>query len=184
MKPAKPESGTSAQPAPAGLVNETIKASSMRVIAPTGEVLGVLTRRDALEKAREFGLDLVCVSPNTDPVVCKIMDFGKHLYKLKKKAKKAKANQVVIEIKELKIRPNTDTHDLMTKIRQAKKFLEDGNKVKFTVFFRGREIMFAEKALENLNVIVKELGGEEQLAIELDSVVKNKKMTMLVAQKN
>ena len=184
MKPAKPESGNSAQPAPAGLVNETIKASSMRVIAPTGEVLGVLARRDALEKAREFGLDLVCVSPNTDPVVCKIMDFGKHLYKLKKKAKKAKANQVVIEIKELKIRPNTDTHDLMTKIRQAKKFLEDGNKVKFTVFFRGREIMFAEKALENLNVIVKELGGEEQLAIELDSVVKNKKMTMLVAQKN
>ncbi|MBR4490268.1 translation initiation factor IF-3 [bacterium] len=184
MKPAKPESGNSAQPAPAGLVNETIKASSMRVIAPTGEVLGVLARRDALEKAREFGLDLVCVSPNTDPVVCKIMDFGKHLYKLKKKAKKAKANQVVIEIKELKIRPNTDTHDLMTKVRQAKKFLEDGNKVKFTVFFRGREIMFAEKALENLNVIVKELGGEDQLAIELDSVVKNKKMTMLVAQKN
>ena len=184
MKPAKPESGNSAQPAPAGLVNETIKASSMRVIAPTGEVLGVLARRDALEKARAFGLDLVCVSPNTDPVVCKIMDFGKHLYKLKKKAKKAKANQVVIEIKELKIRPNTDTHDLMTKVRQAKKFLEDGNKVKFTVFFRGREIMFAEKALENLNVIVKELGGEDQLAIELDSVVKNKKMTMLVAQKN
>ena len=184
MKPAKPESGNSAQPAPAGLVNETIKASSMRVIAPTGEVLGVLARREALEKAREFGLDLVCVSPNTDPVVCKIMDFGKHLYKLKKKAKKAKANQVVIEIKELKIRPNTDTHDLMTKIRQAKKFLEDGNKVKFTVFFRGREIMFAEKALENLNVIVKELGGEDQLSIELDSVVKNKKMTMLVAQKN
>ena len=184
MKPAKPETGNSAQPAPAGLVNETIKASSMRVIAPTGEVLGVLARRDALEKAREFGLDLVCVSPNTDPVVCKIMDFGKHLYKLKKKAKKAKANQVVVEIKELKIRPNTDTHDLMTKVRQAKKFLEDGNKVKFTVFFRGREIMFAEKALENLNVIVKELGGEDQLAIELDSVVKNKKMTMLVAQKN
>ena len=183
MKPAKPESGNSAQPAP-GLVNETIKSPTMRVVAPTGEVLGVLTRREALEKAREFGLDLVSVSPNTDPVVCKIMDFGKHLYKLKKKAKKAKANQVVVEIKELKIRPNTDTHDLMTKIRQAKKFLEDGNKVKFTVFFRGREIMFAEKALENLNVIVKELGGEDQLAIELDSVVKNKKMTMLVAQKN
>ena len=183
MKPAKPESGNSAQPAP-GLVNETIKSPTMRVVDPTGEVLGVLTKREALEKAREFGLDLVCVSPNTDPVVCKIMDFGKHLYKLKKKAKKAKANQVVVEIKELKIRPNTDTHDLMTKVRQAKKFLEDGNKVKFTVFFRGREIMFAEKALENLNIIVKELGGEDELAIELDSVVKNKKMTMLVAQKN
>ena len=130
IKPTKPEPAA-AQPG-AGVINETIKASSMRVISPTGEVLGVLSKRDALEKAREFGLDLVCVSPNTDPVVCKIMDFGKHLYKLKKKAKKAKANQVTIEIKELKIRPNTDTHDLMTKINHAKKFLEDGNKVKFT----------------------------------------------------
>jgi len=72
----------------------------------------------------------------------------------------------------------------MTKINHAKKFLEDGNKVKFTVFFRGREIMFAEKALENLNIIVKELGGEEELNIELDNVVKNKKMTMVVSQKN
>ena len=182
IKPTKPEPAA-AQPG-AGIINETIKASSMRVISPTGEVLGVLSKRDALEKARECGLDLVCVSPNTDPVVCKIMDFGKHLYKLKKKAKKAKANQVTIEVKELKIRPNTDMHDLMTKINHAKKFLEDGNKVKFTVFFRGREIMFAEKALENLNIIVKELGGEEELNIELDNVVKNKKMTMVVSQKN
>ncbi|HNW82547.1 MAG TPA: translation initiation factor IF-3 [bacterium] len=173
-----------AAPQGVGLVNETIKSPSMRVINPAGEVLGVLTKREALEKAREFGLDLVCVSPNTDPVVCKIMDYGKHLYKMKKKAKKAKANQVVVEIKELKIRPNTDTHDLMTKVRQAKKFLDDGNKVKFTVFFRGREIMFAEKALENLNLIVKELGGEDALQIELDSVVKNKRMTMMVSQKN
>jgi len=182
MKNTKAES--TAIPQGAGLVNETIKSPTMRVINPAGEVLGVLTKRDALEKAREFGLDLVCVSPNTDPVVCKIMDYGKHLYKLKKKAKKAKANQVVVEIKELKIRPNTDTHDLMTKVRQAKKFLDDGNKVKFTVFFRGREIMFAEKALENLNLMVKELGGEDALQIELDSVVKNKRMTMMVSQKN
>lgn len=182
MKNGKAESA--AAPQGVGLVNETIKSPNMRVINPSGEVLGVLTKRDALEKAREFGLDLVCVSPNTDPVVCKIMDYGKHLYKMKKKAKKAKANQVVVEIKELKIRPNTDTHDLMTKVRHAKKFLEDGNKVKFTVFFRGREIMFAEKALESLNVIVKELGGEDNLQIELDSVVKNKRMTMMVSQKN
>ncbi|HSW59157.1 MAG TPA: translation initiation factor IF-3 [bacterium] len=184
MKNSKAESNGAAASQGAGLVNETIKSGTMRVIAPTGEVLGVLAKRDALEKAREFGLDLVCVSPNTDPVVCKIMDYGKHLYKMKKKAKKAKANQVVVEIKELKIRPNTDTHDLMTKVRQAKKFLEEGNKVKFTVFFRGREIMFAEKALENLNLIVKELGGEESLQIELDSIVKNKRMTMMVSQKN
>ncbi len=168
----------------AGLVNETIKALTMRVITPSGEVLGVLTKRDALDRARDFGLDLVCVSPNTDPIVCKIMDFGKHLYKMKKKAKKAKQNQAIVEIKELKLRPNTDTHDLMTKIRHAKKFLEDGNKVKFTVFFRGREIMFAEKALENLNLIIAELGGEETVIIELDSIVRNKRMTMMVSPKN
>ncbi len=167
-----------------GLVNETINAKTMRVISPDGEVLGVLAKKDALDRARDFGLDLVCVSPNTDPIVCKIMDFGKHLYKMKKKAKKAKQNQAVVEVKELKIRPNTDTHDLMTKIRHAKKFIEDGNKVKFTVFFRGREIMFAEKALENLNLIVAELGGEDAVNIELDSVVKNKRMTMMVSPKN
>jgi len=167
-----------------GLINETIKAQTMRVISPSGEVLGVLTKRDALDRARDFGLDLVCVSPNTEPIVCKIMDFGKHLYKMKKKAKKAKQNQVVVEIKELKLRPNTDTHDLMTKIRHAKKFLEDGNKVKFTVFFRGREIMFAEKALENLNLVISELGGEDAVIIELDSIVRNKRMTMMISPKN
>lgn len=167
-----------------GILNGTIPALKMRVITPSGEMLGVLTKSDALSRARDFGLDLVCVSPNTDPVVCKIMDYGKHLYKMKKKAKKAKANQVTIEIKELKIRPNTDTHDLNTKIRHAKKFLEDGNKVKFTVFFRGREIIFAEKALENLNFIINELGGEENLNIEMDTVVKNKRMFMMLSPKN
>ncbi len=167
-----------------GILNETIPSSKMRVISPSGEMLGVLAKSDALDRARDFGLDLVCVSPNTDPVVCKIMDYGKHLYKMKKKAKKAKANQVTIEIKELKIRPNTDTHDLNTKIRHAKKFLEDGNKVKFTVFFRGREIIFAEKALENLNFIINELGGEENLNIEMDTVVKNKRMFMMLSPKN
>lgn len=166
-----------------GVLNKTIMHSKMRVITPSGEMLGVLTKNDALDRARDFGLDLVCVSPNTDPVVCKIMDYGKHLYKMKKKTKKAKANQVTVEIKELKIRPNTDTHDLNTKIRHAKKFLEEGNKVKFTVFFRGREIIFAEKALENLNVIIDELGGEENLNIELDTVVKNKRMFMMLTPK-
>jgi translation initiation factor IF-3 len=174
----------SAEQQGAGLVNESIKASTMRVITPSGEVIGVLTKRDALDRARDFGLDLVCVSPNTEPIVCKIMDFGKHLYKMKKKAKKAKQNQAVVEIKEPKLRPNTDTHDLMTKIRHAKKFLEEGNKVKFTVFFRGREIMFAEKALENLNLIISELGGEDAVIVELDSIVKNKRMTMMVSPKN
>lgn len=166
------------------LVNEFIPAKEMRVISPTGEMLGVLTKRDAIERAIGFELDLVCVSPNTVPVVCKIMDYGKHLYRMKKKAKESKKKQAVVELKELKIRPNTDTHDLMTKIRHAKEFLADGNKVKFTVFFRGREIMFIDKALENLNIIIKELGGEEVMTIERDNIVKNKRMTMVLTPKN
>ena len=180
MKNNKPDSKAPGD----GILNESIKQLKMRVVTPSGDMLGVLVKSDALKRARDFGLDLVCVSPNTDPIVCKIMDYGKHLYKMKKKAKKAKANQATIEIKELKIRPNTDTHDLNTKIRHAKKFLEDGNKVKFTVFFRGREIIFAEKALGNLNFIINELGGDENLNIEMDTVVKNRRMFMILSPKN
>ncbi len=166
------------------MVNEFIPANEMRVISPHGEVLGILSKKEALIKAEEFGLDLVCVALTSTPVVCKIMDYGKHLYKLKKKAKESRKNQTVIEIKELKIRPNTDIHDLMTKVKQAKKFLADENKVKFTVFFRGREAMFLENALENLNIVISELGGEDELIIELDKEVKNKKMTMVLSPKN
>lgn len=165
-------------------VNRAIKAVKMRVIAPNGDQLGVISKSEALRIAEEYELDLVCVSPNTDPVVCKIMDYGKHLYKLKKKAKDSKKKQAVIEIKELKIRPNTDEHDLMTKVRQAAKFLEVGNNVKFTVFFRGREVMFVDKALENLDKIVEELGGKDNLNIDLDRTVKNKKMSMMLTPKN
>jgi translation initiation factor IF-3 len=164
-------------------VNEEIVAGKMRVVSPDGEMLGIISKEEAMEKALSYGLDLVCVAPDSNPVVCKIMDYGKHLYKMKKKAKKSKKNQTVVELKELKLRPNTDTHDLLTKIKHAKKFLDDGNKVKFTVFFRGREIMFAEKALDNLNFIINELGGEENITVDLDNAVKNRRMTMLVTQK-
>jgi len=165
------------------ILNEAIKARTMRVIDPEGTQLGVLTKFDALEKARFHNLDLVCVSPNTDPVVCKIMDYGKHLYKMKKKAKESKKKQSVIEIKELKIRPNTDIHDIMTKVNRAKKFLSDGNNVKFTVFFRGREVMFVEKAIESLERIVEELGGEDAINFDMEKMVKNRRLSMMVTPK-
>ena len=165
------------------LLNDGIKFQEMRVIDPEGGMLGVISKTEALEKAREWGLDLVCVSPMATPVVCKIMDYGKHLYKMKKKAKRSKKNQIIVEIKELKIRPNTDTHDIATKIRHAIKFLGEGNKVKFTVFFRGREVMFSEKAVENLKKIAEELGGKDALQIELDPIVKNRRMTMMLTPK-
>ena len=166
------------------LVNESIRFTEMRVVDPEGVMLGVISKAEALAKAKEWGLDLVCVSPNTSPVVCKIMDYGKHLYKMKKKAKRAKKNQVTVEIKELKIRPNTDTHDIETKIRQAKKFLAEGNKVKFTVFFRGREVMFADKVAEDLKKIAEALGGSDALQIEMDGVVKQRRMIMMLTPKN
>ena len=166
------------------LINDGIKFQEMRVIDPEGVKLGVISKAVALEKAREWGLDLVCVSPMAKPVVCKIMDYGKHLYKMKKKAKRAKKNQVIVEIKELKIRPNTDSHDVATKIRHAKKFLAEGNKVKFTVFFRGREVMFSSNAVANLKKIAEELGGKDELQIELDPIVKNRRMIMMLTPKN
>jgi len=166
------------------LVNESIPYREMRVISPEGEMLGVLAKRDALEKARGYNLDLVCVSPNTTPVVCKIMDYGKYLYIMKKKAKEVKKKQTVIEIKELKIRPNTDTHDLMVKVRQGKEFLKDGCKIKLTVFFRGREAMFVDNALANINFIITELGGEEALAVERDTIIRNRRMTVMLSAKN
>ncbi len=169
---------------PDSMVNEAIPAREMRVISPDGEVLGVLSKSEALTRARDYDLDLVCVAPNAKPVVCKIMDYGKHLYRMKKKAKESKKKQATIEIKELKIRPNTDTHDLMTKVRHAKKFLAEGNKVKIIVWFRGREIMFLDKAFENLNKIIEEVGGEDAVIVELDKQVKNKRMTMVLTPKN
>ncbi len=165
------------------LVNEGIPFPEMRVVSPDGQMLGVLPKRVALEKAASYGLDLVCVSPNTTPVVCKIMDYGKHLYMMKKKAKEVKKKQTVIEIKELKIRPNTDTHDLLVKVRQAKEFLADGCKVKLTVFFRGRETMFVENALANINFIITELGGEEKLTVERDPAIRNRRMTVMLSSK-
>lgn len=168
---------------PDNFVNEFIPFREMRVISPEGEMLGVLAKRDAIDKAMSFGLDLVCVSPNTVPPVCKIMDFGKHLYMMKKKAKEVKKKQTVIEVKELKIRPNTDTHDLMVKVRQAKEFLAEGSKVKLTVFFRGREAMFVDNALANINFIITELGGEEAMQIEKDTIIKNRRMTVMLSSK-
>jgi len=165
------------------LVNEGIPFNEMRVIAPDGQMLGILAKRDALERASFYGLDLVCVSPNTVPPVCKIMDYGKHLYMMKKKAKEVKKKQTIIEVKELKIRPSTDTHDLSVKARQAKEFLAEGYKVKLTVFFRGRETMFVDNALANINFIINELGGEEKLTVEKDTIIKNRRMTIMLSSK-
>lgn len=112
----------------------------MLVIGPEGEQIGILLRREALEKANEYELDLFCVAPNAKPPVCKILDYGKYRFELQKKAKEAKKNQVVTEMKPIRLSPVIDTHDFETKIKHARKWLDDGLKVKVDMRFRGRLI--------------------------------------------
>lgn len=120
-------------------INGRIRAPEVRLIGADGEMIGVLSSREALAKAQEVGLDLVEISPNAAPPVCKIMDFGKFKFEEQKKKKEAKKKQKIIEIKEMKLRPQIDPHDLGIKIRQMKEFLEEGDKVKVSMRLRGRE---------------------------------------------
>ena len=116
----------------------------VRVIGEEGEQLGVMDVRDAIRSAREKGLDLVEVAPNADPPVCKIIDFGKYQYEAKKKANEAKKKQVTITVKEVKFRPGTDDHDYDYRMKHARQWLQDGDKVKATIWFRGREMTHRE----------------------------------------
>jgi translation initiation factor IF-3 len=118
--------------------------ASVRLISPSGEQLGVVPTREALRKAEEYGLDLVEVAPNANPPVCRIMDYGKYKYEQSKKEKEGKKRQHTIVVKEIRLRPKTDDHDLETKLRFARKFLEQRNKVKVTIIFRGREMVYQE----------------------------------------
>ena len=137
----------------------------VRVIADDGEQLGVMNTRDAVRMAREKGLDLVEVAATADPPVCRIIDFGKFQYEAKKKANEAKKKQVTITVKEVKFRPGTDDHDYNFKMKHAHQWLDEGDKVKATIFFRGREITHRElgaKLLERLEKDLASVGEVEQ----------------------
>ena len=142
---------------------------------------GVMTPRDALLLAEEAGLDLVEVSPNAEPPVCKILDYGKFRYEAQKKAAEAKKKQKVIEIKEIKLRPTIDDHDFDIKMRNAKSFLEDGDKVKITMRFRGREMAHQEVAnavLDKVKAVLDPLGKIEQFP-----KFEGRQITMVIAAK-
>jgi len=128
------------------------------VIGSDGEQVGVLLLNDAIAQAEGDGFDLVMMSPNADPPVCKIMDYGKFKYEQSKKANLAKKNQHVMQVKEVKVRASTDQHDLEVKLNRARKFLQDGNKVKLTMRFRGREMVYASRGAEQL----KNIAGQMQ----------------------
>ncbi len=136
------------------------------MIGHDGEQIGILSLDDAIAKAEDVGLDLILMSPNAKPPVCKIMDYGKYKYDQSKKANEAKKKQHVIQVKEVKVRPTTDQHDLDVKLKKIRKFLTDGNKVKVSLRFRGREMAYAGQGREQLERIaeaVKELGKPEKI---------------------
>lgn len=142
-------------------------------------MLGVLETREALRFAKERGLDLVEVNPKAVPPVCKVMDFGKYKYEEKKKQADARRKQTVVEVKEIKLRPKTDDHDIDFKVKHTRRFLEEGNKVKITVRFRGREITHPETAQRQLDAIVdavKDIGF-----VETSGRMEGKAMSLLIA---
>ena len=162
-------------------VNHRIRVPEVRVIDADGAMLGVLSTHEALRMAQEKGLDLVEVNPKADPSVCKILDYGKFKYEEKKKTAEARRKQTVVDVKEIKLRPKTDDHDIAFKTKAARRFLEAGHKVKITVRFRGREITHPEKAQEQIQIV---LAGLEDLAnLESRAAMEARTMTVLVAPK-
>ncbi len=146
--------------------NDMIRAKEVRVIGAEGDQLGILPRNEAVAMAREAGMDLVEVAATTDPPVCRIMDYGKFKYEQQKEKAEAKKRQSVVQIKEIKVRPKTDDHDYDTKIRHIRRFLEDGDRCKVTVFFRGREIVHKDRGLAILDRMVRDLADVAKLEQE------------------
>ena len=164
---------------PEELVNENIHFREVMVIDSDGNRLGVMSRRAALDKAADEGLDLFCVAPNAQPPVCKILDYQKYLYQQRKRAKEMKANAAKIVIKEIRFGPNTDEHDFQFKLKHAQEFLQEGSKVKASIFFRGRSIQFAqqgEKQLLRFAVELEDFGRPENMP-----VLEGKRMSMMIA---
>ncbi len=147
-------------------MNGRIRSDQIRLIGAEGENVGVVSPREGLRMAEEAGLDLVEISPNADPPVCKIMDFGKFKYEQQKRESEARKKQKTIEVKEVKFRPNTDTHDYDVKMRNVFKFLENGDKVKVTLRFRGREMAhqnLGRELLERVAEDTKDIGKVENM---------------------
>ncbi|MFN6951962.1 MAG: translation initiation factor IF-3 [Albidovulum sp.] len=162
-------------------VNERIRAPEIRLIGADGENIGVVTPGRAMAMAEELGLDLVEISPSAVPPVCKIMDFGKFKYEQQKKESEARKKQKIIEIKEIKFRPGTDTHDYEVKMRSVKKFLEEGDKVKVTLRFRGREMAHQELGLDLLKRVAADV--EDIGKIENMPKLEGRQMVMMIGPK-
>ena len=163
------------------LTNNQIRAKEVQLIGENGEKLGVVSFRDALEKAEEKKLDLVLVASNSTPPVCKIMNYGKYKFEQSKKEKEAKKKQKIIETKEIRITPNIEEHDFGFKAKNARKFIENGNKLKITVRFRGREINNSKMGEDVLNKFIEELS--DIATVEKRPKLEGRNMFIMLAKK-
>ncbi|MBT0667923.1 translation initiation factor IF-3 [Novosphingobium profundi] len=161
--------------------NKFIQADKVRVIDENGENVGVLSTREAIERAADVGLDLVEVSPNADPPVCKFLDVGKYRYEAQKKANAARKTQKTQEIKEIKMRPNIDDHDYDTKMRNVQRFIGDGDKVKVTLRFRGRELSHQQLGMNLLRRVQEDVA--EIAKVEAYPRMEGRQMLMVLAPK-
>ena len=162
-------------------MNEDITSSEVRLISENGEQLGVVSIEVALEKASEAGLDLIEVGPNSKPPVCKILDYGKLKYEEKKKQQLSKKKQHVIKVKEIRLRPRIDNHDLMTKLGHGRKFLNDGAKLKVTLMFRGREMARVDLGKLVMEKVLEELSDVAE--VEKDIPLEGRRMSMILNAK-
>ncbi|WP_054951447.1 translation initiation factor IF-3 [Numidum massiliense] len=163
------------------LVNENIRAREVRLIGPKGDQLGIRSLRDALQLARESNLDLVNVAPNARPPVCRVMDYGKYRYEQSKREKEARKKQKVISLKEVRLSSTIEEHDFQTKLRNAKKFIKAGDKVKCSIRFRGREITHQDIGREILGRIAEELKDEAE--VERRPKLEGRSMIMILVPK-
>jgi translation initiation factor IF-3 len=162
-------------------INDAIRARDVRLIDETGQNVGVVSRFDAQERANKVGLDLVEVSPDADPPVCKILDYGKFKYQEQKKAAEARKNQKIVEIKEIKMRPSIDEHDYDVKMRAIRRFFEEGDKVKVTLRFRGREMAHQNLGYDLLQRVKSDL--LETSKVESEPRLEGRQMVMVLAPK-
>ena len=158
--------------------NEGIRISHIRLIDENNNQVGVVETSEAITRARQVSLDLVEVSPNADPPVCRIMDFGKYLYEQKRKVKLAHKKQHNVVLKEIRLRPKIDPHDLDIKVKQAQKFIDKGHKVQFTMMFRGREMMHVDHGNELMAEVLESMG--EEVKVERPAKMLGRRMTMVV----
>ena len=162
-------------------INEQIRDQEVRLIGPDGTQLGILSAKEAFFKARDMDLDLVKISPNANPPVCKIIDFGKYRYELVKKEREAKKNQKQVEVKEIRITPNIDVNDFNTKVNAGRKFLQKGNKLKVTLRFRGRELTRMSASEHILTDFAKQL--EDVGVMEKAPKIEERNMSIILSSK-